>query len=58
MLNLTEAFNTLSHELLVNKLWHYAFHETAYRLLLSSFTNRMQYVDLNKFSSSLQRIDY
>ena len=50
MLDLTKSFDTVNHELLLNKLWHYGIHGTARKLLSSYLTNRMQYVDLNIFN--------
>ena len=58
MVDLTKAFDTVNHELLLNKLEQYRIRETAHSLLSSYLTNRMQYIDLNKFNSSFQRIKY
>ena len=45
MLDLTKAFDTENHELLLNKLWHHRTRGTAHKLLSSYLTNRMQHVD-------------
>ena len=58
MLDVTKAFDTVNHELLLNKLWHYGIRGNAHWLLSPYLTNRMQYVDLNNFNFSLQRIEY
>ena len=58
MLDLTKAFDTVNYELLLNKVWHHGTRGTAYKLLSPYLTNRKQYVDLNKFNSFFQRIEY
>ena len=58
MFYLSKAFDPVNHELPLNKLCHYGIRETDGRLLSSYITNRIRYVDLNKFISPFQQIEY
>ncbi len=46
-LDLSKAFDTLDHKILLEKLKHYGIIGVAYRLMESYITNRNQYVDID-----------
>ena len=56
MPDLRKAFDAVSHERLLLKLEHYGIRRTALALLKSYLTNRMQFVNVDGFSSSLKQI--
>ena len=51
-LDLTKAFNTVSHEILIHKLDHYGIRGQANKLM-QAFLNRKQYVLVNGIKSNL-----
>ena len=55
-LDLLKAFDTVNHEILLKKLWHYGFRGVSHDYLKSYFQNRKQYVYLNSLSSNLMSI--
>lgn len=56
MLDLTKAFDLISHEILFKKLNHYGIRDRELKLLKSYFTSRKQYVDLSGECSSLREV--
>ena len=55
-LDLSKAFDTANHDILFDKLRHYWIRGVALDWVKSYFSIRLQYVDLNGNSSSLQKI--
>ena len=54
-MDLSKAFDTLNHDLLIAKLGSYGFETDALRYLKSYFMNRKQRVRVNKNFSELER---
>ena len=52
LMDLSKAFDTLNHDLLIAKLYAYGFSETALRLIRSYLTNRWQRTKINNSYSS------
>ena len=52
-LDLSKAFDTLDHSILLEKLKIYGVKDQAFNLLSSYLSNRMQYVEFNSFKSEL-----
>ena len=55
-LDLTKAFDTVNHDILFDKLRHYGIRGVTLDWVKSYFSDRLQYVDFNGNSSSLQKI--
>lgn len=55
-IDLSKAFDTLVHSILLNKLAYYGIHNNALALLSDYLNDRQQYVDINGISSSLGNI--
>ena len=54
MLDIRKAFDTVNHELLLSKLYHYGIRGITYKLIQSYLNNRSQFVNINnKFSKKL-----
>ena len=53
-LDLSKAFNTLDHDILLHELQYYGITGTALDLFRSDLTERYQYVDYNGASSSMK----
>ena len=52
-IDLTKAFDTLSHDILLNKLKYYGFDGTELKLLTSYLLNRKQYVKYKSNQSDI-----
>jgi hypothetical protein len=52
-LDLSKAFDTLDHNIMLHKLYHYGITGNAFELCKSYLTNRQQYVEYNGFQSDL-----
>ena len=52
LVDLSKAFDTLNHELLIGKLHAYGFGKESLMLLLSYLSNRLQRIEINTSFSS------
>ena len=50
-LDFSKAFDTINHDILINKLSYYGIRGTALRLIKICVTNRVQFVNLNDVKS-------
>ena len=50
--------NTVAHEILLKKLWHYRIRGIANDWFKSYLTNRMQYVSIDGISSDLLKVNF
>ena len=55
-MDLREIFDTVSHQILLQKLLHYRIRGPAYCLTESYLSNRQQFVSINNSASSLKSI--
>ena len=56
VMDLRKAFDTVSHQILLQKLLHYGIRGPAYCLIESYLSNRQQFVSINNSASSLKSI--
>ena len=56
-LDLKKAFDTVSHDLLLNKLQHYGIRGIPFDWFTSYFNNRRQYVVMNGVESTTHKVD-
>jgi hypothetical protein len=52
-LDLSQAFDTLDHEILIKKLEYYGLHDGSLKLMKNYLSNRKQYVDLDGTNSDM-----
>ena len=55
-LDLSKAFDTLDHQILITKLEHYGIRDVALQWIISYFSCRQQFVQINQTCSSMQTI--
>ena len=58
MMDLKEAFNTVNHEKLLHKLYHYGTRGSTHELLTSYLSERKQFVHANNLQSELQLVTF
>ena len=56
MMDLKKAFDTINHEKLLHKLYHYGIGGPTHELLTSYLSERKQFVYANNFQSELQQV--
>ena len=58
-LDLTKAFDTMNHDVLLHKMKNfYGFRGLAFKLIQSYLSNRKQYMKMNSFMSDRSKIEY
>ena len=57
LMDLRKAFDTVSHNILLQKLYHYGIRGPAHKLIESYFTSRKQFVSIDNVNSSAQSIN-
>ena len=58
LMDLRKAFDTVPHQILLQKLLHYGIRGPAYCLIESYLSNRQQFVSINNSASSLKSISF
>ena len=54
-IGVSRAFDSLSHQILLNKLYAFGFHDIAYEWLKSYLNDRYQFVRIGKDKSTLKQ---
>ena len=58
-LDLTKAFDTVNHDILLQKMKNfYGFRGLAFKLMQSYLSNRKQYTKMNSFMSDRSKVEY
>ena len=57
-MDLKKAFDTVNHEKLLHKLYHYLTRGSTHELLTSYLSERKQFVYANNFQSELQQVTF
>ena len=57
-LDLSKAFDSVNHDILLHKLEHLGIRNTAFRLIESYLSNRKQYVKFNNSNSELKTLTH
>ena len=57
LMDLRKAFDTVSHNILLQKLYHYGIRGPAHKLIESYLTSRKQFVSIDNVNSSAQSIN-
>ena len=55
-LDLSKAFDTVDHNILLHKLEHYGIHDVAVEWIRNYLSNRLQFVQFNDHCSSPQTV--
>ena len=57
-IDLKKAFDTVDHEILLKKLWHYGIRGIANDWFESYLSNRMEYISINGILSDLLKVSF
>ena len=56
-MDLSKAFDTASHDILMHKVYHYSIRGPAFSLVLSYLSSRYQFVSVNSLNSNLRPVN-